>query len=250
MQLMNNSWYIVLESADLKNKPLQLKRFGKTMVMWRDASGKVNCIDDRCPHRGASLALGKIKDGCITCPFHGIAFDGEGKCKEIPFVHEKTIGRGFKPASTSNLSNALEVTFENEVISASMKTGRGTTSRFRFMFPNAWQLRLSPFAFLFVAFCPIDDENTMMILRSYVKGQSFKGLKTLALQSSPLFNHKILSEDEAIVVSQTLKAISQNMDEHLLALDKPIALFRKHYFERLKPVSQKPSASLVPLRKV
>lgn len=50
----------------------------------------------------------------------------------LPFVHEKTIGRGFKPASSGNLSNALEVTFENEVISASMKTGMGITSRYRF----------------------------------------------------------------------------------------------------------------------
>lgn len=32
--------------------------------------GKVHAISDVCPHRGASLSEGIVRDGCITCPSH------------------------------------------------------------------------------------------------------------------------------------------------------------------------------------
>ena len=62
MDLMENYWYIIAEASELGRKPMQLKRLGKTLVLWRDSNNKVQCIDDRCPHRGASLSLGKIKN--------------------------------------------------------------------------------------------------------------------------------------------------------------------------------------------
>jgi len=307
MDLMENYWYIIAEASELGRKPMQLKRLGKTLVLWRDSNNKVQCIDDRCPHRGASLSLGKIKNDCITCPFHGIVFNGHGECEHIPFinsesvcdslhsqsfqvtehcgfiwlwygesfptekpqvfsaleqgypfhsmsrqwpthysrvienqldyfhlpfVHKRTIGRGFNMKSASNGSDRIDVTFENETISARMiKEGDG--SSFHFIFPNSWQLRFSYFGFLFAAFCPVDDDNTVMYLRTYARSRWFKKVVTLFLQFSPLMNNIILKEDERVVLSQTPKAIKENMDEQLLALDKPIAIFRKHYFSKL-----------------
>ena len=32
--------------------------------------GKVHAISDVCPHRGASLSEGIVRDGCSTCPSH------------------------------------------------------------------------------------------------------------------------------------------------------------------------------------
>lgn len=310
MKLLNNYWYIILEASELKPaKPLKLKRFGKELVLWRSGN-QLACVDDRCPHRGASLSLGQVKDGCISCPFHGIRFDEKGQCSKIPFVdedsvrqtlsvnayrviehggfiwlwhgddyqgqvprlfsnmeagypyhsmsvnwqahysrvienqldyyhlpfvHRSSIGRGFKPATSRQLQERLRVSFEDDVISCRMQTAdRPWASKFRFMFANAWQLQLAPFAFLFVAFCPVDDHNTVLIVRSYVKTPYLKSFTALLLKSSPLFNWRILAEDESVVVSQSPKIVQPDMDEHLLALDKPIAVFRKHYFERLQ----------------
>ena len=39
---------------------------------------------DQCSHRGAALSLGKVKNDCIQCPFHGMEFDKDGKCTFIP----------------------------------------------------------------------------------------------------------------------------------------------------------------------
>lgn len=83
--MIYNQWYVILESREVgKKKPIKVTRLNETMVLWRDQSGKVNCIADRCCHRGASLSCGKLVDGKVECPFHGFLFDGEGKVRLIP----------------------------------------------------------------------------------------------------------------------------------------------------------------------
>jgi len=32
--------------------------------------GEVHAVSDTCPHNGASLSDGLVRDGCVTCPAH------------------------------------------------------------------------------------------------------------------------------------------------------------------------------------
>lgn len=53
-------------------------------MLFRDpATGKVGCLDDVCPHRGAPLSEGWVekKNGhsCVVCPYHGWAFNEKGR---------------------------------------------------------------------------------------------------------------------------------------------------------------------------
>jgi phenylpropionate dioxygenase-like ring-hydroxylating dioxygenase large terminal subunit len=82
--MIRNLWYAVLESRELKKKPLGLTRLGERLVFYREPGGKPVCLYDRCAHRGASLAIGKILDGRIQCPFHGLEYDASGRCVKIP----------------------------------------------------------------------------------------------------------------------------------------------------------------------
>lgn len=83
--MIPNQWYAVLESREVKrNQVKSFTRFGEKLAAWRDASGKLAVFTDRCPHRGVSLALGKIKDSHLQCPFHGFEYDLSGKCCLIP----------------------------------------------------------------------------------------------------------------------------------------------------------------------
>lgn len=82
--MIKNQWYAVLESKELKNKPLGVTRLGERLVFWRDQAKKAVCMYDRCAHRGASLAIGKVCDGNIACPFHGIEYNSSGKGVKIP----------------------------------------------------------------------------------------------------------------------------------------------------------------------
>ena len=42
-----------------------------------NVDGRIHAIEDACPHSGASLAEGRIEDGCVVCPGHGWAIDLE-----------------------------------------------------------------------------------------------------------------------------------------------------------------------------
>ena len=82
--MIPDQWYAVLPASELPQKaPLALQRFGKDLVIWRTDDG-VACLDDRCVHRGAALSGGRVKEGCIECPFHGFLFDSAGACAYIP----------------------------------------------------------------------------------------------------------------------------------------------------------------------
>jgi phenylpropionate dioxygenase-like ring-hydroxylating dioxygenase large terminal subunit len=82
--MIYNQWYVILDSKELKGKPLRVKRLNENLALWRDVNGKACCIADRCCHRGVSLSCGKIIDGKLECPFHGFIYDGTGKVLLIP----------------------------------------------------------------------------------------------------------------------------------------------------------------------
>jgi phenylpropionate dioxygenase-like ring-hydroxylating dioxygenase large terminal subunit len=57
---------------------------GQDFVLFRDARGAARCLGNICSHRGGALSGGKLRDGCIQCPYHGWLFDGDGVCRRIP----------------------------------------------------------------------------------------------------------------------------------------------------------------------
>lgn len=79
-----DAWYVVASSNEIRKRPHQVNIFSKKFVLWRNSNGEIIMQDDVCPHRSASLSLGDIVDNCITCPFHGFAFDENGSCSFIP----------------------------------------------------------------------------------------------------------------------------------------------------------------------
>src|ERR1043165_3906195 len=79
-----NHWFPILRSSELGAAPQRLKRFAEDLVLWRDANGKPHLFQDRCPHRGTSLSLGKIRGEQLSCAYHGWTFDTSGACVDIP----------------------------------------------------------------------------------------------------------------------------------------------------------------------
>jgi phenylpropionate dioxygenase-like ring-hydroxylating dioxygenase large terminal subunit len=82
--MIRNLWYAVLESSELSDRLLGVTRLGERLVFWRDMDGMPVCFYDRCAHRGAALALGKVCGNVIQCPFHGLEYDTTGRCVKIP----------------------------------------------------------------------------------------------------------------------------------------------------------------------
>jgi len=65
--MIKNQWYTILESKEVKKKPIGVTRLNEKLVLWRDDQGLLNCIYDQCCHRGASLAIGCIKENQWSC---------------------------------------------------------------------------------------------------------------------------------------------------------------------------------------
>ncbi len=82
--MIRNQWYVLLESSEVKEKPVGVTRMGEKMVFWRDRAGKVHCAIDRCPHRGVQLSLGEVVADKLQCPFHGFEYDSSGRCVLVP----------------------------------------------------------------------------------------------------------------------------------------------------------------------
>jgi phenylpropionate dioxygenase-like ring-hydroxylating dioxygenase large terminal subunit len=79
-------WTVVALSDELGAKaPLGVELAGTPVVLFRDASGKPAALIDRCPHRGVKLSLGKVKNGCVECPFHGWQLDRDGHVCKVPW---------------------------------------------------------------------------------------------------------------------------------------------------------------------
>jgi len=82
--MIRNQWYVLLESDEVRDRPIGVTRMGEKMVFWRDSSGKVHAAVDKCPHRGVQLSLGEVVDDHLQCPFHGFDYDASGKCVHVP----------------------------------------------------------------------------------------------------------------------------------------------------------------------
>ena len=82
--LPRNCWYAVAPAVALGDQPLPVPFAGHDYVLFRNRDGKPVCFSDRCPHRGASLALGSSTNGCLRCPFHGWLFNADGQCLDVP----------------------------------------------------------------------------------------------------------------------------------------------------------------------
>jgi phenylpropionate dioxygenase-like ring-hydroxylating dioxygenase large terminal subunit len=74
----------VASSFALQKGPVAVPFAGHDLVLFPDAEGRPHLFSDRCPHRGASLALGRVEAGCLRCPFHGWKFAADGSCLEAP----------------------------------------------------------------------------------------------------------------------------------------------------------------------
>ncbi|CAE8680997.1 unnamed protein product, partial [Polarella glacialis] len=82
------TWYPISPLSYLdESRPNPLTLLGKKIVVWRDAEGKWNAVQDACPHRMAPLSLGKVaEDGTLVCRYHGWRFNGKGKCVKVPMA--------------------------------------------------------------------------------------------------------------------------------------------------------------------
>jgi phenylpropionate dioxygenase-like ring-hydroxylating dioxygenase large terminal subunit len=90
-------WYPVAWSEELKRGKAIGRRFaGEPIVLYRGNSGEVHALEDRCAHRQVPLHLGVVSGDEIKCHYHGWAYDGTGKCVDVPYLGKERLPNGVK----------------------------------------------------------------------------------------------------------------------------------------------------------
>lgn len=83
---LRDLWYPVVASWEVGSAPLGVTRLGENIVLWRDTTGQVHALEDRCPHRGARLSMGWNLGDRVACWYHGVEVGGDGIVKDVPAV--------------------------------------------------------------------------------------------------------------------------------------------------------------------
>ena len=85
-ELMRRYWHPIAGSAQLNadNPTKQVRLLGEDLVLYRDSSGTIGCIEPSCAHRKANLSYGVPEENGIRCAYHGWIFNEHGQCVDQP----------------------------------------------------------------------------------------------------------------------------------------------------------------------
>ena len=95
-ELMRRYWVPACFSHHLAEPdcpPIRVRLLCEDLVAFRDTEGRVGLVDERCPHRTASLFFGRNEECGLRCVYHGWKFDVEGNCVDMPSEPD---GTGFQ----------------------------------------------------------------------------------------------------------------------------------------------------------
>ena len=86
-ELMRRYWIPAAFSHQIEkpdSPPIRVKLLGEKLVLFRDTQGRVGLLDEQCPHRLASLFFGRNEECGLRCVYHGLKFDVNGNCVDLP----------------------------------------------------------------------------------------------------------------------------------------------------------------------
>jgi len=85
--LLRRFWVPALLPSELPEgdcPPVRLRMMSEDLIAWRNTDGSLGCMQNACPHRGASMFFGRNEENGLRCVYHGWKFDAEGMCIDMP----------------------------------------------------------------------------------------------------------------------------------------------------------------------
>lgn len=96
--LPSGSWYVLDATRSFGARPRRMQVEGRQLVVWR-AGSQLMAASDACPHMGASLSEGRVCDGRLVCPWHGLEFGPDPRAadsRDEPKLHRyRTFDDGY-----------------------------------------------------------------------------------------------------------------------------------------------------------
>ncbi len=90
-ELLRRYWYPVAFVRELDEWPIKKVRLlGEDFAVWKTPQGGYGIMQERCPHRHASMVYGVVEEDGLRCGYHGWLFDCEGACIDQPAEPDKS----------------------------------------------------------------------------------------------------------------------------------------------------------------
>ena len=79
-----NAWYACAYDVEVKNELLARTVCKQKLVMYRKLDGTVAILEDACWHRLLPLSKGRLNGDEVTCGYHGLVYNADGRCTHMP----------------------------------------------------------------------------------------------------------------------------------------------------------------------
>lgn len=77
-------WYVAAAAQDVTSELTSRRILGRQVLLYRESSGALVALEDRCAHRALPLSMGSVVADRVICRYHGFAYDRTGACVEVP----------------------------------------------------------------------------------------------------------------------------------------------------------------------
>ncbi|MGV9668473.1 Rieske 2Fe-2S domain-containing protein [Nocardia niigatensis] len=114
LSMQPTGWFQVAWSSEISIGDVRtMKYFGREMVAWRSAAGRVTVFDAYCEHLGAHLGYGGHVEGeSLVCPFHGWEWNQDGRNVCIPYESHPNRGRRIRSYPTVERNESVWIWFD------------------------------------------------------------------------------------------------------------------------------------------
>jgi phenylpropionate dioxygenase-like ring-hydroxylating dioxygenase large terminal subunit len=79
-----NAWYACAYDVELQRELLARTACNQKLVMYRKLDGTVAILEDACWHRLLPLSKGRLNGDEVTCGYHGLVYNADGRCTHMP----------------------------------------------------------------------------------------------------------------------------------------------------------------------
>ena len=82
---LRNCWYVIAWDHEILADALFSRVvLDEPVLVYRLEDGRIVAMEDRCCHRLAPLSAGRREGDAVRCGYHGLKFDPQGRCIEVP----------------------------------------------------------------------------------------------------------------------------------------------------------------------
>ena len=81
---LRNHWYVAAWDHEVGRTLTARSVLGDRIVLYRREDGSAVALADACCHRKLPLSLGRLVGDRLECGYHGMTYEGDGRCVRIP----------------------------------------------------------------------------------------------------------------------------------------------------------------------